>query len=137
MKAYRVLAATAAILVVAGSAIYHPAALAQQAAGIGRTEALRHDLDEPGREIRQVRVDFAPGAFAPEHRHPGGVEVAHVLEGTLEYRLAGGPPITLQAGQSLFIPAGTVHSARNVGTGPAAELATYVVDKSQPLVAAP
>jgi mannose-6-phosphate isomerase-like protein (cupin superfamily) len=33
----------------------------------------------------------------------------------------------------LFVPYGTVHSARNVGTSPAAELATYVVEKGKPL----
>jgi len=34
----------------------------------------------------------------------------------------------------LFIPAGTVHSARNVGSVNAAELATYIVEKGKPLV---
>ena len=33
----------------------------------------------------------------------------------------------------LFIPAGTVHAAKNVGNVPASELATYIVDKSKPL----
>jgi hypothetical protein len=31
-------------------------------------------------------------------------------------------------------PAETVHTARNVGSGDAAELATYVVEKGKPLV---
>jgi hypothetical protein len=34
----------------------------------------------------------------------------------------------------LFIPAGTVHSAKNVGSGPGAELATYVVEKGKTLI---
>jgi quercetin dioxygenase-like cupin family protein len=34
----------------------------------------------------------------------------------------------------LFIPAGTIHSAKNVGSDNGAELATYVVDKGKPLV---
>jgi mannose-6-phosphate isomerase-like protein (cupin superfamily) len=34
----------------------------------------------------------------------------------------------------LFIPAGTIHTAKNVGSGPGAELATYVVEKGKPLV---
>ena len=33
--------------------------------------------------------------------------------------------MTLNAGQALLIPAGTIHAAKNVGTGNAAELATY------------
>jgi hypothetical protein len=31
------------------------------------------------------------------------------------------------------IPAGTIHAAKNVGSGNAAELATYVVEKGKPL----
>ena len=33
----------------------------------------------------------------------------------------------------LFVPAGAVHAARNVGKDPAAELATYVLEKGKPL----
>jgi hypothetical protein len=34
----------------------------------------------------------------------------------------------------LFIPARTIHAAKNVGAGNGAELATYVVEKGKPLV---
>jgi len=102
--------------------------------GIGRTEALRHDLPEAAREVVQVRVDFAPGAAFGRHTHPGE-EIAYVLEGTLAYELPD-RTVTLEAGQSLYIPAGTVHAARNVGSRPAAELATYLVDKGRPIVQA-
>ena len=57
-----------------------------------------------------------------------------MIEGVLEYQLEGKPPVTLRAGESLFIPAGVIHSAKNVGTGNAAELATYIVAKDKPLV---
>ena len=70
----------------------------------------------------------------PQDSHPGE-EVAYVLEGTLQYELYGGKSVTLSAGRTLFIPAGVVHSARNVGTGSASELATYVVRKDEVLVA--
>ena len=80
-----------------------------------------------------MRVDFDPGVAFGKHSHPGA-EVAYVLEGTLEYRLEGQPPVTLKAGEALFIPAGTIHAATNVGTGNAAELATYIVEKGKPLV---
>ena len=93
----------------------------------------RHDLPIPGREAVQVRVDFDPGAGFPRHRHPGE-EIAYVLEGTVEYRLEGQAPVTLKAGDSLFIPAGTVHAARNVGNGNASELATYIIEKGKPPV---
>ena len=57
-----------------------------------------------------------------------------MLEGTWEYTLEGNPPVTLKAGAVLFIPAGTIHSARNIGIGRAAELATYIVEKGKPLI---
>ncbi|OUL98313.1 cupin [Variovorax sp. JS1663] len=104
-----------------------------QPAGIGRTDILQHELGRSGQEIIQARVDFAPGAVSANHSHPG-VEVAYVLEGTLEYQVEGQAPVTLQAGQALYIPAGANHLARNVGTVKAAELATYVVAKGKPLI---
>ncbi|AGW93083.1 MULTISPECIES: cupin domain-containing protein [Cupriavidus] len=128
MKTTRLIATA---LLVVGSSMAMQAAQAQ-AVGIHRTDLLKQDISVPGREAVQVRVDFDPGAFAPKHSHPGE-EVAFVLEGTLEYQLGDQPPVTLKAGESLFIPSGTAHSARNVGTGKAAELATYIVKKGAPL----
>ena len=119
-------------VLIAGSGLALHVTHAQQP-GIKRTDALRHDLGVPGREVIQVRVDFDPGVAFGKHSHPGA-EVAYVLEGTLEYQLEGQPPVTLKAGEALFIPAGTIHAAKNVGTGNAAELATYIVEKGKPLV---
>ncbi|MBV9883570.1 MAG: cupin domain-containing protein [Sphingomonadaceae bacterium] len=100
---------------------------------IARTDLQRHDLSVAGHEAIQTRVDFAPGAIAPRHRHPGE-EIVFILRGTLEYRLDGQPPVRLNPGQVLFIPAGQVHEVRNVGTVVASELATYVVEKGPPLI---
>jgi quercetin dioxygenase-like cupin family protein len=137
MRTTRIIAA--AVLFV-GSGLALPMAQAQQSEnqmaqplGIGRTEVMRHDLGEIGREVIQVRVDFAPGAAFGMHTHPGE-EVAYVLEGSLEYQFEGKLPITLKTGDSLFIPAGTPHAARNVGSVNAAELATYLVEKGKPLI---
>ena len=104
-----------------------------QLPGVTRADLIRNDLTIPGREIIQTRVDFAPGASAPRHSHPGE-ETAYVLTGALEYRLDGRPPVTVRAGEALFIPAGVIHAARNAGEGDASELATYVVDKARPLI---
>jgi quercetin dioxygenase-like cupin family protein len=101
--------------------------------GVKRTDLQEHDLSVPGREAIQVRVDIAPGVLAPRHSH-FGEEIIYVLEGTLLYEVDGKPPATLKAGDVLFIPYGTVHSARNIGTVNAAELATYFVEKGKPLV---
>ena len=129
MKTTRIMAVA---VLIAGSGLALHVTQAQQP-GIKRTDVLRHDLGVPGREVIQVRVDFAPGVAFGKHSHPGA-EIAYVLEGTLEYQLEGKPPVTLKAGEALFIPAGTIHAAKNVGTGNAAELATYIVEKGKPLV---
>jgi quercetin dioxygenase-like cupin family protein len=101
--------------------------------GVTRTDLQRHDLSAPGREAIQVRVDLAPGVAFGKHTHPGE-EIIYVLEGTLEYQLEDKPPVTLKAGDVLFIPAGTVHSARNLGSVTGSELATYIVEKGKPLL---
>jgi quercetin dioxygenase-like cupin family protein len=81
----------------------------------------------------QVRVDLAPGVAFGRHTHPGE-EIIYVLAGTIVYDVEGKPPVTLKAGDVLFIPAGTVHAARNVGNDTASELATYIVEKDKPLL---
>jgi quercetin dioxygenase-like cupin family protein len=129
MKTIRIIA-VAALMATSGLALY--AAQVQQP-GIKRTDLQRHDLSIPGREVVQVRVDFAPGVAFGKHSHPGE-EIAYVLEGSLEYQLENKPPVTLKADDALFIPAGTIHSAKNVGKGNGAELATYIVEKGKPLV---
>jgi len=129
MQTTRIMAV--AVLLV-GSCLALHVAWAQQP-GITRTDLQRHDLSVPGREVIQVRVDIDPGVVAPKHTHPGE-EIIYVLEGTLEYEVECQPPVTLKAGDVLCIPAGTIHSARNIGTGRAAELATYIVEKGKPLI---
>ena len=119
----------AAATMVAGALTPHVA----QAPGLTRTDLSRNDLSVSGREAIQVLVRFAPGVIAPNHTHPGE-EIVYVVEGALEYALAGRPPVTLKVGDVLFIPAGTPHAVKNVGNGSAAELATYIVEKGKPLL---
>ncbi|WP_247337021.1 MULTISPECIES: cupin domain-containing protein [unclassified Bradyrhizobium] len=126
----KITALTAAVLTVA-SVLTHTASAQQP--GIKRTDLQRHDLSVPGREVNQVLVEFGPGISFPKHSHPGE-EVVYVVDGSLEYALDGRPPVTLRAGEALFIPAGTPHAVKNVGSGTAAELATYIVEKGKPLL---
>lgn len=100
--------------------------------GVKRTDLQRHDLSAPGREVVQATIAIAPGATAPDHSHPGE-EIIYVLQGSFEYRVAG-KPVRLEPGGVLFIPAGVIHSAKNIGSGDAVELATYFVVKGRPLV---
>jgi quercetin dioxygenase-like cupin family protein len=129
MKATRLLAV--AVLIVAGGVALHVAQ--GQHVGARRIDLQRHDLSVAGREVIQTIMELAPGTTAPRHTHPGE-EMIYVLEGTWEYTVEGKPPVTLKAGGVPFIPAGTIHSARNVGTDRATELATYIVEKGKPLL---
>ena len=122
---------TVAALCSVGALALHVASA--QLAGFKRIDLQRHDLSAPGREAVQVIVEIAPGTASPKHTHPGE-EIIYVLEGTLEYEVEGKPLVTLKAGDVLFIPAETVHLARNVGAGRGAELATYIVEKGKPLL---
>ena len=121
---------TAAVLLAVGTTVIQ--AQPGRPPGTSRVDLQRHDLGTAGREAVQLRVEFAPGASFPRHRHPGE-EIIYVLQGTVEYDVAGAAPVTLKAGQVLFVPDGVVHAARNPGTEPSAELGTYVVRKGEPL----
>jgi quercetin dioxygenase-like cupin family protein len=129
MKVTRV---TAIAMLIVGSGLPLDTAWSQQP-GVTRTDLQRRDLSIPGREVLQVRVDLGPGVTFPPHSHPGE-EIVFVIEGLLEYRVEGHAPVTLKAGEVLFIPAGAIHGVTNVGSGNAAELATYIVEKGRSLV---
>ncbi|WBC16630.1 cupin domain-containing protein [Micromonospora sp. WMMA1998] len=109
-----------------------PAAV-EAAPGLWRVDLQRHDLSVPGREVVQTRVEFTPDSPPFTHFHPGE-EIIYVLQGALEYRLDGRPPVVCHAGDALTVGYGVHHQARNVGPGVAVELATYVVEKGKPLL---
>ena len=119
MGAGAVLAAVAAI------------AVAQQA-GFTRTPLQDQEISDPAKHVVQVRAEFQPGVAAGRHTHPGE-EFGYVLDGTIVLEIDGKPPVTLNAGQVFFVPAGMVHDGRNVGKGSATVIATYVVEKGKPV----
>ena len=139
MKIARIVAV--ALLIVASGLALHAGRTQQP--GFRRTELQRHDLSSPGREMVQMRVEFDPGGTTPKHTHPGE-EIIYVTDGTIEYQIEGQArvraddsarrnPVTVKAGEVYFIPAETVHTAKNTGTVNAAEISTYVVEKGKPL----
>lgn len=128
MKTSRIIAVA---VLIAGCALALRVAQAQPS-GTRRAELQRHDLSLPGREVVQVRVDFDPGYVSPRHTHPGE-EIIYVIEGSLEYEI-GGKLARVKTGDVLFVPPGTIHSAKNVGSDNGAELATYLVEKGKPLI---
>jgi quercetin dioxygenase-like cupin family protein len=106
--------------------------LAAQAPAFKRTVLQQSDISVPGREVVSAVAEFEPRATPGPHTH-FGEEIGYVLEGTFLIEQAGKAPVTLQAGGSFLIPAGTVHNATNTGAGKARILATYVVEKGKPL----
>ena len=126
----RLLAAAATLAVVAGLA--GTDSLNAQQSGFTRKMLQNQPLGIPERVAVQVLAEFAPGVAAGRHTHPGE-ELGYVLEGTLLLEVDGQPPRTLQAGDTFFVPAGTVHDGKNVGSGPAKVLATYIVEKGKPV----
>ena len=122
---------TAIIAVIALAGTWGMEPQAQQP-GFTRTMLQKGDISAPGREAVQVKAEFTPGAAAGKHTHPGE-ELGYILEGTLLLEVEGKPPVTLNAGDYFFVPAGVIHDGRNIGAGNAKVLATYVVEKGKPI----
>jgi quercetin dioxygenase-like cupin family protein len=108
-------------------------ATVQQVPGLKRIDLQEHDLSVPGRMVIQNRVELSPEAPAFRHTHPGE-EITYVLEGSVEYSIDGQALATYNAGDALMVLPEAVHSVRNVGSGGAALLSTYVVEKGKPFL---
>jgi quercetin dioxygenase-like cupin family protein len=108
------------------------AAVAAQQPAFKRTVLQQADISAPGREVVQAVADFEPRATPGRHTHPGE-EIGYILEGTFLVEQDGKAPVTLNAGGTFLIPAGTVHNATNTGSGAGKILATYIVEKGKPL----
>jgi quercetin dioxygenase-like cupin family protein len=106
----------------------HPAsAQAKDKAGITHTPLLKSVL--PGTANEEVIVwdtQYAPGALNPRHLHPAAITF-RVLSGTGIWQEEGKPPITLHAGDSLFVPAGTIHSHWNPSTSDPLRFLEFIV----------
>lgn len=66
-------------------------------------------------EVAVYEAEYAPGGINPRHLHPAAITF-HVVSGTGIWQEEGKPPVTLHAGESLFVPAGTIHSHWNPST---------------------
>lgn len=100
--------------------------------GVQRTVVQRMDSAVPGRETLSVRVEFAAAATTGRHTHPGD-EIDYVVDGEGEWSVEGQANRKAKAGDSIIIPGGTVHEARNTGSSPLKVMAVFVVEKGKPL----
>jgi quercetin dioxygenase-like cupin family protein len=65
-----------------------------------------------------------PGQANPVHKHPNCDEVLHVVRGEIEHRV-GDQFFPMKAGDTVSIPEGSVHNARNVGSEQAVLLISF------------
>jgi quercetin dioxygenase-like cupin family protein len=63
-------------------------------------------------EVAVYETVYEPGGINPRHLHPAAITF-HVLEGSGVWQEVGKPAVTLKAGDSFFVPAGTIHAHWN------------------------
>jgi len=88
----------------------------------------------PGKSMKGVLVEYAPGGTSPAHMHPKSAFIyATVLEGAIQSSVNDGPVVTYHAGQNWSESPGDRHSvsANASKTEPAKLLAVFVVDTDE------
>jgi quercetin dioxygenase-like cupin family protein len=70
------------------------------------------------------RVVIEPGKANDRHAHPGCQEVLYLLKGRLEHSI-GERSVVMESGDSVVIPRGVYHNARNIGRAPADMIVAY------------
>lgn len=110
--------------------------------------------DAPGQKMTLYSVSIPAGAVIASHQHPG-LQISNIRSGVLTYSVENGTvtvvdglsgtqpgpskpvaaPATLQlgAGQTLYEPAGMIHSAKNLGGEPVVIELANIVPKEDPL----
>src|SRR4051812_46152566 len=68
--------------------------------------------DTANQEVAVYHAEYEPGGVNPRHFHPAAVTF-HIIAGTGVWQEDGKPAITLRAGDSLHVPAGTTHAHWN------------------------
>jgi quercetin dioxygenase-like cupin family protein len=89
--------------------------------------------NDPTRVVRLQSVAIPAGGGNSYHRHPGD-QWAAIQEGEVTLTIKGQPPRVLKAGESVYIPRGTIHRNQNLTDKPARSIELNIVDKDKPLV---
>jgi quercetin dioxygenase-like cupin family protein len=131
------------LLLSAAAALFAPIVVAQDtiAPGAKVSVVTDHELPNvPGKSMRAVLVEYAPGAGSPSHRHPTSAFIyARVLEGAIRSKVNDEPERTYQTGESWTEKPGDHHQvSKNASvTEPAKLLAIFVVDTSDRQIVIP
>lgn len=94
----------------------------------------------PGKSLRVVRVEYAPGGSSPAHTHASSAFIhARVLKGAIRSAVNDQPARTYREGEAFQEKPGDHHrvSENASATEPAVLLATFIVDTSQTTLTTP
>ncbi len=81
----------------------------------------------PGKEVLMLTVEYPPGGADPVHRHDADAFV-YVLEGSIVMGVAGGKPVTLEAGETFHEGPNDVHTiGRNASTEKPAKFVVFLL----------
>jgi quercetin dioxygenase-like cupin family protein len=110
---------------------------AQEKPAITHRALLRSDLPNTAQqEVVVWDTEYEPGAINPQHFHPAAITF-HVVSGTGVWQEEGKPPVVLHAGESLFVPAGTVHSHWNPNASEHLRFLEFIVGRRDNLRSVP
>jgi quercetin dioxygenase-like cupin family protein len=86
-----------------------------------------------GKEGMLLTVEYPPGVASASHRHNANTFV-YVLEGSVVMQVAGGPEVTLTAGETFYESPSDIHTvSRNASDSrPAKILVMFVKDVGAP-----
>jgi quercetin dioxygenase-like cupin family protein len=126
------IAATVTALVLGGAALAQQQAAPVAPSPVKRTVVGKVEVPGSNYEAVTATVEIAPGFKAGRHLHPG-VVFALVTDGEFWLALDGQPEKTYKAGEQLTLPLKGIHNEGAVGSTPAKLIATYVIEKGQPL----
>jgi quercetin dioxygenase-like cupin family protein len=96
-----------------------------------RTILQKFDVPAGDRETVVVLIESAPNTDFARHTHPGP-ETGYVVEGEFTQTVDGQSPKLLKVGDSYYVSAGTIHSARS-GPNGAKVVGVFIVEKGKPL----
>jgi quercetin dioxygenase-like cupin family protein len=83
------------------------------------------------RVVRLQSELMPPGSGNEFHVHPGD-QWSAVQEGEVTFTIKGQPPRVLKAGDSIYVPRGTVHRNQNLTDKPARAINLNIMDKDKP-----
>ena len=104
----------------------------QQAPGFQASRYFELPLEkDASRIVRMQSVVLPPGSGNQFHRHPGDQWWA-VQEGEVTFTIKGEAPRLMKAGDSVYVPRGTVHRNQNLSGRPARSIELNITDKDKP-----